>query len=111
MFSKDKKLIEYSKKLSTGKRQSTHYEHSDIGYNYRLSNICAAIGFGQLEVLTDRINKKREIFNFYKTKLSKIDDIEFLDENENIFFKLLVNYDTEKTRIYNRSRGLTFVSK
>ena len=86
LFSKDKKLIEYSKKLSTQARdKAPHYEHSDIGYNYRLSNICAAIGFGQLEILTDRINKKREIFNFYKTKLSKIDDIEFLDENENIF--------------------------
>jgi dTDP-4-amino-4,6-dideoxygalactose transaminase len=50
-----------------------------------LSNICAAIGFGQLEYLVDRINKKREIFNFYKTRLSGINDITFLDENDNVF--------------------------
>ena len=65
--------------------EAAHYEHIDIGYNYRLSNICAAIGFGQLQYLTKRINKKRYIFNFYKNNLSEIDDIIFLDENDNIF--------------------------
>ena len=40
-----------------------HYQHSEIGYNYRMSNVCAAIGLGQLEVLSDRVIKKRESYN------------------------------------------------
>lgn len=43
-----------------------HYEHKEIGYNYRMSNICAGIGRGQLKVLDDRIAKKTEIYNTYK---------------------------------------------
>ena len=86
LFSNDKKIIDKAKKLATQAREeAAHYEHIDIGYNYRLSNICAAIGFGQLQYLTERINKKRYIFNFYKTSLSEIDDIIFLDENDNLF--------------------------
>lgn len=47
-----------------------HYEHSTYGYNYRLSNICAAIGLGQLEVLDDRAKRRREIFFNYEQALS-----------------------------------------
>ena len=46
-----------------------HYEHKEIGYNYRMSNICAGIGRGQLKVLDDRIAKKTEIYNTYKKEL------------------------------------------
>lgn len=46
-----------------------HYEHSEIGFNYRLSNVCAAIGKGQLEVLDQRIRRRREIFDQYKRSL------------------------------------------
>ena len=42
---------------------SPHYEHTEIGYNYRMSNIVAAIGLGQLECLDDRVRRKREIFD------------------------------------------------
>lgn len=48
-----------------------HYEHSTFGYNYRLSNICAAIGLGQMEVLDDRVTRRREIFARYETALSR----------------------------------------
>lgn len=48
-----------------------HYEHSTVGYNYRLSNICAAIGLGQMQVLDDRVARRREIFARYKTALSR----------------------------------------
>lgn len=48
-----------------------HYEHSTFGYNYRLSNICAAIGLGQMEVLDQRVAKRREIFIRYKAKLER----------------------------------------
>jgi pyridoxal phosphate-dependent aminotransferase EpsN len=47
-----------------------HYEHSTYGYNYRLSNICAAIGLAQMEVLDDRVNRRREIFTRYSAALS-----------------------------------------
>lgn len=48
-----------------------HYEHSTFGYNYRLSNICAAIGLGQMELLDDRVTRRREIFARYETALSR----------------------------------------
>lgn len=48
-----------------------HYEHSTFGYNYRLSNICAAIGLGQMEVLDDRVARRREIFARYETALGR----------------------------------------
>jgi pyridoxal phosphate-dependent aminotransferase EpsN len=47
-----------------------HYQHSTFGYNYRLSNICAAIGLGQMEVLDDRVLQRRKIFDRYKSELS-----------------------------------------
>lgn len=52
-----------------------HYEHKEIGYNYRMSNICAGIGRGQLKVLDKRIEKKTEIYNKYKNELEKEKEI------------------------------------
>jgi dTDP-4-amino-4,6-dideoxygalactose transaminase len=83
---KNKKLIEKAKFLATQARdEAPHYEHSEVGYNYRMSNVCAAIGVGQLEVLTKRVTRKREIFNFYKNELSMIKEITFLEELEPSF--------------------------
>ena len=83
---KNKKLIEKAKFLATQARDvAVHYEHSEVGYNYRMSNVCAAIGVGQLEVLTKRVTRKREIFNFYKNELSMIKEITFLEELEPSF--------------------------
>lgn len=48
-----------------------HYEHSTFGYNYRLSNICAAIGLGQMEVLDDRVARRREVFSRYKSAIER----------------------------------------
>ena len=50
-----------------------------------MSNVCAAIGLGQLDVLSDRVFKKREIFNYYKDKLSSIKEITFSKENKDSF--------------------------
>ena len=58
-----------------------HYEHSTFGYNYRLSNICAAIGLGQMEVLDDRAARRREIFSRYKVALER-PGISFMPEPE-----------------------------
>jgi len=59
-----------------------YYLHSELGYNYRMSNIVAGIGRGQLKVLNKRIQRKREIFEFYKRELSQLDGIEMMPENE-----------------------------
>lgn len=59
-----------------------HYQHSELGFNYRLSNICAGIGRGQLRVLNERIAKKRYIFEYYRRALSDIDEIEFMPIND-----------------------------
>ena len=56
-----------------------HYEHSNFGYNYSLSNICAAIGLGQMEVLDERVARRREIFARYKSALTN-PGIEFMPE-------------------------------
>lgn len=58
-----------------------HYEHSTFGYNYRLSNVCAAIGLGQMEVLDARVARRREIFDRYKVALSR-PGIAFMPEPE-----------------------------
>lgn len=60
-----------------------HYEHKEVGYNYRLSNISAGIGRGQLKVLDDRVEKKNLIFNTYKEAFKDIPDIIMLDDPEN----------------------------
>jgi len=83
LFCKNKALVEKAKFLATQARDDKpHYEHSEIGYNYRMSNICAAIGLGQLEVLEKRILQKRAVKLFYKEQLSDVAEISFLDENE-----------------------------
>ena len=62
------------------KEQHLHYEHLEYGYNYRMSNVLAAIGVGQMEVIEDRVTKKREIFNWYTEFLSDTDEITFMPE-------------------------------
>lgn len=62
--------------------QARHYQHSEVGYNYRMSNIVAGIGRGQLKVLKDRIAKKRYIHNFYKKELEDLEQVSFMPEND-----------------------------
>jgi dTDP-4-amino-4,6-dideoxygalactose transaminase len=57
-----------------------HYQHSHIGYNYRMSNVCAAIGRGQMEVLSERVKQRRSNFEFYKQAFSEIEEIQFKEE-------------------------------
>ena len=81
ILSKDNKIIKKAKFLATQAREDyPHYEHSEIGYNYRMSNVCAAIGVGQLEVLKDRVKKRRYIYDYYKQHLSNLKEINFLEE-------------------------------
>lgn len=62
--------------------QARHYEHSEIGYNYRMSNICAGIGRGQLRVLQERIEQKNAIDRFYKENLKDLEGVGFMPELE-----------------------------
>jgi len=62
--------------------RARHYQHSELGYNYRMSNIVAGIGRGQLKVLDKRIEKKKYIFEFYKRELRNLEGIEFMPINE-----------------------------
>lgn len=81
LVSKDAKMIEKARFLATQARdQAPHYQHSEIGYNYRLSNVCAAIGRGQLSYLDERVEKRRSIFEYYQEKLSDRSKFEFLAE-------------------------------
>ncbi|MEK4079416.1 DegT/DnrJ/EryC1/StrS family aminotransferase [Solibacillus sp. FSL K6-1126] len=59
-----------------------HYQHSELGFNYRMSNVVAGIGRGQLKILHERVEKKREIFSYYKRELEGLNGIEFMPSNE-----------------------------
>ncbi|MBM3328983.1 MAG: aminotransferase class I/II-fold pyridoxal phosphate-dependent enzyme [Calditrichaeota bacterium] len=81
LVSDDEELIKKARFLSTQSRDpAIHYEHSQIGYNYRLSNVLAAIGRGQLKVLAQRVEQKRAIFDYYSRSLSDLPGIEFMPE-------------------------------
>lgn len=64
------------------REKARHYEHREVGYNYRMSNISAAIGCGQFECLDKMIKIKREIFNRYVDEFRDIDEIEMCKEDE-----------------------------
>ncbi len=87
LISNDIKYVEKARFLATQARDDApHYQHSEIGYNYRMSNIVAGIGRGQMEVLPLRIQKKREIFKFYKELFADISGVTLLEEpNEDYF--------------------------
>jgi dTDP-4-amino-4,6-dideoxygalactose transaminase len=81
LVSDDSALIAKAKFLSTQARDpAPHYQHSEIGYNYRLSNVLAGIGRGQLRVLADRVNARRRNFEMYQAALSDLPGIEFMPE-------------------------------
>ena len=86
IVSDEEEMIQKALKKATQSRdQAVHYQHSEVGYNYRLSNISAGIGRGQMEVLEQRVNEKREIFKRYEETLSEIDGIEMMPEMEDTY--------------------------
>ncbi len=81
LLSDDEQFIQKSKFLATQARDDApHYQHSEIGYNYRLSNICAGIGRGQMEVIDERVAQRRANFDYYVKSLSFISGISFQPE-------------------------------
>jgi UDP-N-acetylbacillosamine transaminase len=84
LVSNNKKWIEKAKFLSTQARENKiFYEHKEYGYNYRLSNVLAAIGVAQMEVLDKRVKKKRKIFSWYKKYLK--DKVKYMPQIKNSY--------------------------
>lgn len=81
LVSEDPALIERARFLATQARNpAPHYQHSHIGYNYRLSNVLAGIGRGQLQVLSERVAARRRNFEFYYNALAHLPGLEFMPE-------------------------------
>ena len=81
LTSSDKAMIEKARFWATQARDpAPHYQHSEVGYNYRLSNVLAAIGRGQLRVLPERVEARRRNFAYYQSKLGDLPGIEFMPE-------------------------------
>jgi pyridoxal phosphate-dependent aminotransferase EpsN len=81
LVSHDEALVAHARKLATQARDAApHYQHSEIGYNYRLSNVLAAIGRGQLRVLEDRVAARQRNFEFYVRALGGFPGLDFTPE-------------------------------
>ena len=82
LLSQDQAYIEIARFLATQARDTApHYQHSQIGFNYRLSNICAGIGRGQMQVLEQRVQQRRANFTFYKEIFANVPGITFQEES------------------------------
>ncbi len=82
----DEDMITRARFLSTQAREpAAHYEHREIGFNYRMSNILAGIGRGQLKVLDERVARRRAIFELYREALAGVEGIEWMPEPEGYF--------------------------
>jgi dTDP-4-amino-4,6-dideoxygalactose transaminase len=85
-ISNDKEKIEKMRFWATQARdKARHYQHSELGYNYRMSNVSAAVGRGQMNVLDERINKRRYIYKLYQAFLSSHNEIMMMPNDENIY--------------------------
>ncbi|WP_083432944.1 aminotransferase class I/II-fold pyridoxal phosphate-dependent enzyme [Alkalibacterium sp. 20] len=81
LVSDDDELLVRAKFLATqAKDDAPYYQHSQVGYNYRMSNVVAGIGRAQLEVLDERVNKRREVFSIYQQELGGIQGVQFMPE-------------------------------
>lgn len=83
LVSDDEEKIKKVRFWSTQSRDTArHYQHSELGFNYRMSNVVAGIGRGQLKVLGQRVAKKKYIFEFYKRELGRLEGVEFMPIND-----------------------------
>jgi dTDP-4-amino-4,6-dideoxygalactose transaminase len=81
LVSDDEALVQRARKLSTQARDpAPHYEHSEIGFNYRMSNVLAGIGRGQLRVLPQRVQQRRAVFEAYRAALAGVGGFDWMPE-------------------------------
>jgi dTDP-4-amino-4,6-dideoxygalactose transaminase len=87
LISNDERLVAKARFLATQARDNApYYQHSQIGYNYRMSNVLAGIGCGQMEVIEERVKRRRDNFFFYKKNLGKYEGINLLEELDKSYF-------------------------
>ena len=85
LASDHEEMIRRARFLSTQAREpAPHYEHETYGYNYRLSNVCAAIGVGQLRALEDRVDARRRVNGWYREQLGDVAGMRFNEEAEGL---------------------------
>ena len=85
LLSNDKRLCDEARFLATQARDpGPHYQHSRIGYNYRLSNVCAGIGRGQLRVLDQRVNARRQVAQRYQQRLADVPGLSFAPDLDHL---------------------------
>lgn len=108
LLSNNEKYITNARFLATQARDNAHhYQHSQIGYNYRMSNIIAGICRGQLEVIDERVAQCRANYDFYFKHLNDIDGIDFLNEEAGSFsnyWLTTITIDPEKTNGVDRHK-------
>jgi len=103
LISDDGELIDKARFLSTQARDpAPYYEHTEIGYNYRMSNILAGIGRGQLKVLDSRVEARREVFDRYRSGLSRFECLDWSPQPETDYSNCwlsVVSLNPEKTEV------------
>ena len=105
LLSNNKEDIDQARFLATQARdEAPHYEHTQIGYNYRMSNVLAGIGRGQMEVLKKRVKQRRANYKYYVEKLSSLPGIYFQPESKNSYSN---RWLTSIVVNPNRSHGIT----
>lgn len=87
LLSNDSDMINRARYLSSqARREAPHYQHDEVGYNYRMSNVLAGIGRGQMEVLDQRVSQRRENHRFYKSHLQTLKGIQVFDAPNSDYF-------------------------
>ncbi len=108
LIADNEKNIEKARFLSTQARDcAPHYQHSEVGFNYRMSNVIAGIGRGQMEVLPLRIEQRRAVFEYYKNNLADVYGISFLKEQKGSIsnrWLTIINIDESKTKGIGREQ-------
>ncbi|MBJ7958969.1 aminotransferase class I/II-fold pyridoxal phosphate-dependent enzyme [Bacillus cereus group sp. N28] len=103
LVSNDVEALRKARFLATQARDpAPHYQHSEVGYNYRMSNILAGVGRAQLQVLQERVHARRRIFDRYYQELSHIPGIQFMPELEDTYsnrWLTVLTVDEEKTGV------------
>lgn len=103
LVSDDVDALAKSRFLATQARDAApHYQHSVVGYNYRMSNILAGVGRAQLEVLEERVKARRDVFDRYVEALGEIDGVHFMPELEGTYsnrWLTALTLDSDKVRI------------
>lgn len=83
LVAQDRALMDRARKLATQAREpAPHYEHVEVGFNYRMSNVLAGIGRGQLKVLDDRVERRRHVFETYRRALADLPQVQWMPEPE-----------------------------